>query len=108
VRDGSLRPFTIPIVGGTPIPIKGGVPEDYFPGWTADGMLYAVRATPLPARVFRLDPATGRRQIWKELLPADPGGVVAVDWFSVTPDGSSYVYGFRRYISDLYLIEGLR
>ena len=25
-----------------------------------------------------------------------------------TPDGTSYVYGFQRTLSDLYLVEGLK
>jgi hypothetical protein len=25
-----------------------------------------------------------------------------------TPDGKSYVYGYRRLLSDLYLVEGLQ
>jgi len=108
VRDGSLRPFIVPIVGGTPTPIEGGTPEEYFPGWTADGRLYAVRPTPLPAQVFRLDPVTGKRQLWKEIVPADRAGVPAIDWLVVTPDGSAYVYGFGRFLSDLYVIDGLK
>jgi len=26
----------------------------------------------------------------------------------VTPDGKTYVYGFQRRLSDLYLVEGLK
>jgi hypothetical protein len=108
VRDGSLNPFVLPIEGGIPIPVKGATQEEYFPGWTKDGQLYAVRASPLPAQVFRLDPVTGTRQHWKEILPADRGGVTAVDWVVITPDGSAYAYGFVRVLSDLYVIEGLK
>jgi hypothetical protein len=25
----------------------------------------------------------------------------------ITPDGESYVYGFRRYLSELYVVSGL-
>jgi len=26
----------------------------------------------------------------------------------VTPDGKSYVYGYRRYLSELHMVEGLK
>jgi len=26
----------------------------------------------------------------------------------ITPDGKTYVYGFQRRLSDLYLVEGLK
>jgi hypothetical protein len=38
----------------------------------------------------------------------DPAGVSAIGPILVGPDGKSYVYSYRRVLSDLYLIEGLR
>ena len=31
-----------------------------------------------PARVFRLDLATGRRELWKEFMPGDPTGITSI------------------------------
>lgn len=50
---------------------------------------------------------TGRREIWKELEPADPAGVTYVRPY-LTRDGRAYVYTCYRYLSDLYLVTGLR
>ena len=48
-----------------------------------------------------------RRQLWKTIVPADPG-VYSIINFHITPTGSAYCYSYRRRLSDLYLIEGLR
>ena len=62
----------------------------------------------LPARVVRLDLATGNRQPWREVLPTDPAGVVTIVPLLVTPDGRSYVYSYPRILSQLYVGEGLQ
>jgi hypothetical protein len=60
----------------------------------------------VPLRVFRLELATGRLEPWKEFSIADIGtGVVGV---LPAPDGQSYVYGYTRYFSDLFIAEGLK
>lgn len=58
-------------------------------------------------KVFRVDAASGRKQLWKEIKPADPMGVTALG-LSITPDGESYIYSYQRDSSNLYLITGLR
>ena len=59
-------------------------------------------------RIDRLDLATGRREPWKEILPADATGVVRVSSVFLAPDGSFYVYAYSRVLSNLYLVEGLK
>jgi hypothetical protein len=77
--------------------------------WTPDGkFLYVFRYGELPARVFRLDPFTGRREIWKEFAPSDPAGAVEVRSIAITPDARSYAYTYARILSTLYAAEGLR
>ena len=76
--------------------------------WTPDARwLWLFRRNEVPARIERLEIATGRRQLWKTLVPADPG-VYSLINFNITPTGSAYCYSYRRRLSDLYLIEGLR
>jgi len=58
--------------------------------------------------VFRLDPATGRQQLWKEFKPADPAGISRVLPPLITRDGKAYAYSYGRVLSDLYLVEGLK
>jgi hypothetical protein len=67
------------------------------------------RAASLPARIQRLDLKTGNREPWKELRPTDAAGVRSDNLaVFVPPDGRSYLYSYRRELSDLYLVDGLR
>ena len=90
-------------------PVAGLTPDDQPLRFTASGrQLYTYRPGEVPAKVVRLDPATGERVQWLELQPADRAGVLAVGPVQLTPDGRSYVYGYRRVLSDLYVVSGLR
>jgi hypothetical protein len=62
----------------------------------------------MPAAVYRLEVATGQRSLWKKLRPADPAGVEFIGPILVTPDATTYVYGYRRQLTDLYLVQGLK
>jgi eukaryotic-like serine/threonine-protein kinase len=64
--------------------------------------------TGIPGRFFRLDLRTFQATLWKEVTPPDVAGVRAVQPLLITPDGKSYVYTFRRVLSDLYLADGLK
>ena len=55
-----------------------------------------------------MDLATKERELWKELKPPDPAGVMGVATCELTPDGGSYAYGYDRKLSDLYLVSDLR
>ena len=59
-----------PVAGGPPSAIPGIEPSDSVVGWVADGKsLWVAQERPLPAKVFSLDLATGRRMLWKTLMP---------------------------------------
>jgi hypothetical protein len=58
--------------------------------------------------VYRVDVATGRKDLWKEIGPSDPAGVTGLGHVLLTPDGASYAYNYARTLSDLYLVEGLK
>jgi len=62
----------------------------------------------MPARIERVEIATGRRLPWKELRPVDPAGVFGINSVVVTPDGGSYAYTFASSIGSLYLAEGIK
>jgi len=103
------KAYLFPVPAGEPLPIKGLEPGEVPVAWTADGhSLYIYRGGELPAKVYRLELATGNRVLWKQLMPPDPAGVEFVGPVLPTPDGKSYVYGYRRLLSDLYLVEGLQ
>jgi len=62
----------------------------------------------MPAKVYLLDVATGRKELWRELIPADSAGVTQVASVVPTPDGHSYVYSYIRLLSDMYVVQGLK
>ena len=78
-------------------------------GWTADSRyVYVYRRGEYPARVSRLDPATGKRELWRELTPPDPAGISTISPPRIAPDGKAYVYSYNRILSDLFLVEGVK
>ncbi|HEY3124724.1 MAG TPA: protein kinase, partial [Thermoanaerobaculia bacterium] len=104
-RDAEMYPLE----GGEPRPVPGLSRAERLLQWSADGKaIYVRNPEELPAKVYRIDLATGRRQLWKELAPSDPSGVDEIPLISITPDGRSYVYSYNRELSDLYLVEGLK
>ena len=95
--------------GGEPQPIPGLEPDETPTGWTADGRsLYVFRRRDVPARVFKLDVTTGKRELWKELMPSDGSGIQDISPVIPTADGLEYVYGYSRTLSDMYVVGGLK
>jgi Tol biopolymer transport system component len=52
--------------------------------------------------IYRVDLSTWRREVWKEIRPADLAGLLSVGRFYVTPSGNAYAYDAVRYLSALY------
>ncbi len=109
VRGPDQRLYLYPVDGGEPAPLRGSTSADEPTGWTGDGKaVWVFRRAELPARVSRLDIATGNRELWNELIPADAAGVTEVTQPLPTPDGKYYVYTYIRLLSDLYVATGLK
>jgi hypothetical protein len=80
--------------------------------FTPDGaaLLVVVRRTTRtsPIRVERVDLATGRRTLVREIRPPDWTGVwLPAGGARVTPDGEGYVYFYYQWLHDLYVADGL-
>jgi dipeptidyl aminopeptidase/acylaminoacyl peptidase len=109
LQDAEGRHVLQPTEGGEPRTLPGLAPAEQPLRWSRDSRsLFAYRPGEVPARVFRLDVSSGRREPWLTLAPADASGVLAVSPVLLTPDGGAYVYGYRRILSDLYAVSGLR
>ena len=103
------KSYLYPTGGGEAKPIPGSLPDDRISKWSSDGkILFVYRYGTLPANVYQLDVATGRRTLWKSVQPSDPAAVTSVGPILLTPDGKTYVYGYNRKLSDLYLVDGLK
>ena len=103
------KAYSYPVSGGDPRAIAGIDPGEQPIQWSADGKeVYLYKPGDLPAKVYRLDLSTGRRSLWKELIPSDAAGVSRLGPIVITPDGKSCLYGYHRILSDLYLVDGLK
>jgi hypothetical protein len=58
-------------------------------------------------KVYRLEITTGRKEMWRTLMPGDAAGVANLSPLP-TPDGSAYIYSYVRTLSDLFLVEGVK
>jgi len=95
--------------GGDPKPVSGMDPGDIPINFSTDGnSVFLYRTGEVPARVYRVELATGKKTVWKEIAPLDPTGVSTIGPIQMTPNGKTYVYGFHRTVGDLYLVEGLK
>jgi len=101
--------YLYPVAVGEPRSINGLDAGDLPMCWTQDGRsLYLYRTGEVPAKVYRLDLAAGKKTLWKQIVPLDPTGVSTIGPILMTPDGKTYVYGFHRTLGDLYLVDGLK
>src|SRR5262249_18210242 len=78
MADG--KALLYPIEGGEPRAVPGFERGEAIARWAADGSLFVYRpggSYPMP--VFRIDLATGKRVLWRELKPEDSSGVVRFD-----------------------------
>jgi eukaryotic-like serine/threonine-protein kinase len=108
-RDWSEDLFLLSVDGGPMRTISDTKSLDPV-RWSADGrFLFATEAGKFPLRVLKIDIATGRRELWREFVPAQGAAVFNSTNVVITPDAKAYAYGFTRAAtSDLYLVEGLR
>jgi len=96
------------ISGGEPRPLPGAQEDEQAFAWTGDGKSIYLGLLTNPARIDLCDVSTGERRLWKEIVPPDPAGVLAIGPILITPDGKSYVYSYRRLLDDLILMTGLK
>jgi hypothetical protein len=97
-----------PLSGGPTREIHGLTEEDRVINWAADSRsLFVYTRGEFPVKVYRLDPSTGRKEFVREIRPADAAGVLSTPHVFMTPDGRSYLYQLQRYLSELYLVNGL-
>jgi hypothetical protein len=98
-----------PVEGGDPRPIAGLADGEAPIQWSADGRsLFVGRWDETPVRIYRLDLATGRRDLWRQILSSDSTGVVRTPLVLPSRDGRAYAYSYLRILSDLYMVEGLK
>ncbi|MGA2643387.1 MAG: protein kinase [Candidatus Sulfotelmatobacter sp.] len=108
-RDQKRQTWLYPIAEGDPQKLNLNLnPDEFSVGLSPDGKGLLV-ASPGPSlKIVRVDLATGQRQPWKEISPADPAGVQSIVSIRLSADGKSYAYSTLRVLSDLYVVSGLK
>ncbi|TDI40286.1 MAG: hypothetical protein E2P02_17270, partial [Acidobacteria bacterium] len=105
-KDGVIALY--PLDGGEPRALDDVPDSMQVIRFTPDGrFLYVAENGPSP-RIYRVEIETGRRELWKTIVSADPVGLAYIYAIQISDDGKSYYYTFFRVLSDLYLVEGLR
>ena len=106
--DEGYRSIALP--SGDAKPFPGLEDADRALVWSADGKaIYFLPPSQEPPNTFsvwRLDLATRRRSLWKQITPSK--SVDHVGGLHLTPNGCCYAYSYERTLSDLYLADGLR
>jgi len=101
--------YLYPVAGGEPRLIPGlNAGEQPITFSSDSASLYVYQPGELPAMVNRVDLQTGKRSLWKQLMPSDPAGVETIGPILMTPDAKTCVFGYHRMLADLYLVEGLK
>jgi hypothetical protein len=96
-----------PLDGGPPVPVAGLLADD-FARFIDAGTLFTSADGQIPVRVYRLDLATGKRTPVKDFEPPDKAGVSYVRNVVLSADGSAYAYQYRRWLSNLFVVTGLK
>ncbi len=109
VRGPDRRMYLYSLEGGEPTGLPGLPTEDVPMRFAPDGRtLFVLDRGEVPSKVYRYDVASGRKELWRELVPADRAGLSSVTRAVVTPDGKAYAYSYLRVLSYLQLVEGLK
>ena len=108
-RDAKGQRWFYPIAGGEPQKFNIQLePDERVMGFSADGKMLLVRTRRIPVKVNRISLETGKREPWREIVPADPAGIQSLPSIRFSADGKAYAYSAGRVLSDLYVVDGLK
>jgi Tol biopolymer transport system component len=92
---------------GQPQEVKGLDSKDDLAGWSSDvNVVYAGPQVEIPAKVYRVNIATGQRNFCCQFAPSDPTGMRGgVGPIIINPEKQLSAFGFSRRSSNLYLMD---
>jgi serine/threonine protein kinase/Tol biopolymer transport system component len=111
IRDPYGRYYLRLVDGGAPeTPVNGIEPRDEPIQWSADGRALFVReAGDFATKLYRVEIASGRRRMWREIVPPNPIGLVGIEakpgGIVITPDGKVCVYTYWTTLHELLLMD---
>jgi eukaryotic-like serine/threonine-protein kinase len=102
-RWSDYKLVAMPITGGEPRVIPDPELSDTPMQWAQDGHSIFVYRFTIPSEIFRVDLATGRRTLLKQLIPSDRAGLLLMEFGEITPDSKTIVFSYTRTLSNLFL-----
>jgi Tol biopolymer transport system component len=95
-----------------PTKVQGLERDDEPIQWSADGRALYVRGPgDFATKLYRLEIASGRRRLWKEIVPSNNVGLIGLEakpgGILITPDGKTSVYTYWTALQELMLLDGL-
>ena len=107
--DAKRQRWLYPMAGGEPQKLNVSPnPDERIMRFASDGKSLLIRSANVPVQITRVEIATGHREPWKEITPADPAGVQSIPVVKFSADGKAYAYSVGRLLSDLYVVDGLK
>jgi Tol biopolymer transport system component len=107
--DAHRQRWLYPVAGGAPQKLNLEIrPNETVLSFFDSGKSLLLRTRALPLEITRVDLATGKRDPFKEIVPADPAGAQSIPFIKFSADGKSYAYSIGRQLSDLYAVDGLK
>jgi len=104
--DGNITLY--PLDGGVPRTVPNGA-EAFTPlRWCQDNSLMVYQGGDVPAKILRLDVATGAKAPWRELVPNSKTALQSINLVRVGADCQSSAYSAEYRSSDLWIADGLR
>jgi eukaryotic-like serine/threonine-protein kinase len=107
--DAAAEVAVYPLDGGSPRVIPGLEHGFVSFQWSGDGAsIYGYHPGQVPARIYKVNIASGDKSLTQELFREPTAGVVTVSPLVATRDGSRFAYSYYQVWSVLYLVSGLR
>jgi hypothetical protein len=94
-------------LGDAPGPVPGSVAVGRLLGWIDAGLLVAPPDAAARGDIALIDPESGRKRPWANILPKDSAGIMLLAAFSASQDGHTIIFSWHRATSNLYLATGL-
>jgi Tol biopolymer transport system component len=105
-KDGVVL---FPVDGSQSLTVPGVDTSYAVAEWSADSKaLYIYRSGEVPLKIYRLDIASGKKDVLRELVPADRAGVVSIGPVVSMRDASRFAYSYYQTLSVLYVASGLK
>jgi Tol biopolymer transport system component len=103
VSDRKRGFYVVSAAGSEPVTIEGVPRSDTPLAWSPDGRSILSSDRTLPPRIYRTEIVGGRRELVRELVSADPAGIV-YGWLIMSPDGRFYLGRFRRMLTTVVYV----